>query len=145
METKSGSARRRVRGSSGATAALVVNGIKRSCVMSSSETMGEARPDDSQFCDFPGRKAGSGRPSAILGSSGGLRDRAALSKATNSGKVASEPGPIRRIPDGTGNPLWKIANTDYVGSRRRQHPANVGRDEDLRRALGWRSFENRKG
>jgi len=66
--------------------------------MSSSQTTGEVRSDDSHFCDFPGRKAGSGRPSAILRSGGGLRDREALSEAANSGKVASAPWPIRRIP-----------------------------------------------
>jgi hypothetical protein len=80
-----------------ASAAVGLNGLARSRVRSSSQTTGDARLADIQFCDFPGRKAGSGRPSAILRADGGLRGSSALPKAANSGKGSSEPGPIRRI------------------------------------------------
>lgn len=64
--------------------------------MNSSQITGEAGPDDSQFCDFPDLKAVSGRPFAILRSGGGLRDRAALPKAANWRKFASNAGLILR-------------------------------------------------
>ena len=41
-----------------ARAGLGVHGMKRSRVMSSSQPTGEARPDDRQFCDFPGQRVG---------------------------------------------------------------------------------------
>ena len=66
--------------------------------MSSSQRTGEVRPDDKQSGYFPCRNSGFGRSSAILRFGGALRERATLSKAANSGKVASEPGPIRQIP-----------------------------------------------
>ena len=70
------------------TAALGVDGVGRSRVMSSSQTTGVARSDDRQFCDFPGRKAGSGRPAATQRCGGGLHERAAcrgLVKGAKSG------------------------------------------------------------
>lgn len=41
-----------------APAAFGVNDVRCSRVMSSSQTTGEAPPNDSQFCEFPGQWAG---------------------------------------------------------------------------------------
>ena len=90
---------RRGRGDARGVAALGVHGVERSCVMRSSQTTGEERPDDEQFVRIPCHSNGFGRLSAILGSGGALPDRTALSRATNWRKVASEPKPIRLIPD----------------------------------------------
>ena len=46
-----------------------------------------------------------GCQSALMRLRKALRDREALSKAANSGRVASKPRPIRRIPDQTGHSL----------------------------------------
>jgi hypothetical protein len=65
--------------------------------MTWSQTTGETHRGDKRFCDFTGRKAGSGPSSAILHGDGALRVRAALSKAAGWEKVAPEPGSIRRM------------------------------------------------
>ena len=78
-------------------AAEVGGPTERLRVMSSRQTTEEALPDDELCFGFPGRNDGSGRPSEILCSSGAFRDGCDLSNATNSGKTASAPGPIRRL------------------------------------------------
>lgn len=67
-------------------------------VKSSNQTTGEGGSDDSQFCDFTGRKARPGRPSAILRSGEAFRDGCTLSKAANPGEAASEPGGLSGEP-----------------------------------------------
>ncbi len=81
--------------------------------MSSRQTTGEVRLDGKQFVRIPCRNSGFGRLSAILGSGGGLLDRAALSKAENSWKAAPEPGPIRRIPVQT---MVRTGSTNFTSS-----------------------------
>ena len=72
---------------------LCVNGIERSRVMSSSQTTGEVRPNDTQFCEFRDRRTEAGRPFTILRSGRAFRDGCTLSE------IAPETEPIRRIPD----------------------------------------------
>ena len=73
-------------------AALGVQGIESSRVLSSSQSTGEAHPDDQQHGYFPTRKAGSGRPSVILRFGGGLRDRAELARLPPIPSVTSSIG-----------------------------------------------------
>jgi hypothetical protein len=76
------------------TAALGVHGLERSRLMSSSQTMGEARLDDRQLCYF---QCHNGGPDCVR-SCGALRDSSALSKAPNRRILASEPQSIGGIP-----------------------------------------------
>jgi hypothetical protein len=65
--------------------------------MSSSQTTGEARPNDRQIGYLPRQNGRFRRSSAILRSGGAHRDGSALSKTPNSRTLASKPEPIRGI------------------------------------------------
>jgi hypothetical protein len=79
-----------------ATAAIGAHGVERSRIMSSSQTTGEARLDDSQFLiSRLGRPAMVVRDPSLRGHPPRPRD---LVKDRKSGESCVKAGPIRRIP-----------------------------------------------
>ena len=107
--------------------------------MSSSQTTGEARPHGEQFDHNRCQNSVVGRSSAIPRCGGGLGHSSALSEAANWGKVASKPGPIRRIPvKGSWKYLYRAVDkagdtVDFLLTAKRDRKAAL---QFLRKAIG---------